>query len=447
MKFAKKLLEKLKHNFFLKLLSLFVAFIMWMVVINTEDPLTVATIRDVPVEILHKQTILEGGKIPEILDGETIDVVVQARKSICDKLTKEDIVAVADFEKLSITNTVPIDVSVNNFSDSDVEIIRGQNQFVKLSLDDFETKEFRVKVVTTGDPRNGYVVASNVASPNVITVSGSKTQLSKITDVYVTIDATDRYDEFTSTLRPVAVDGNNEIVSQDKIDISTDLITVRTLIYATKEVLVNVKLSGEPHEDYEVTGISVQPNKLVVAGLREDLRELPSVLTTEINVEGATNTVEANLNILDLVDKDLISIIAVGDSTVAVKIDIEKQQTEQRLLPSTDIAIQKLNDKFAAQVTKVDPRMIRIQGKRDALIDLTAMALGAYVDLSEIEAPGDYENVPVVFETMFGIKVLSEVTVNVTVTETEQPDDGKEGRESKENSQGNENSQGTDNKK
>ncbi len=417
MKFAKKLLEKLKHNFLLKLLSLFVAMLMWMAVINTEDPMTVVTIKDVPVTILNKQVILDSGKIPEILDGESINVVVQARKSICDKLTRDDIVAIADFEKISIANTVPIEVSVDNHDDRDVEIVRGQNQFVKLSLDDFQTKEFRVKVVTVGDPRTGYVVASNVASPNVVTVSGSKTQLSKITDVIVTINATDRYDEFASMVTAVAIDGNNDTVSADKIVISTDSINVRTLVYRTRELAVDVKLQGEPHEDYEITGVSVQPARVTVAGRQEDLDKLPAVIYKEINVEGATTTVEANLNVIDLIDRELVSIISVDDGTVAVKVDIEKQQTEQKLLPATEIKFRNLPEGLEAQIISMDTRMIKVQGKRDALESLTAEILGPYIDFSGIEEAGEYENIPVMFEPMLGIKVLTELHAKVVITE------------------------------
>ncbi len=417
MKIAKKLLEKLKHNFLLKLLSVFIAFVMWMVVINTEDPVIQVTIRDVAVSMMNQQVIVDSGKIPEVLSGETVDVVVQARKSICDKLTREDIIAVADFEKLSITNTVPIEVSVKNYNDNEADIIRGQNQFVKLSLDDFETKEFRVKVVVTGEPREGYVVASNVASPNVITVSGSKTQLSKIKDVIVTVNAAGRFDEFSSSVRPVAIDGNGDTVPDDKITISTEAITVNTLIYATKELTVEVEVTGETHEDYEITGISVQPAKVLVAGLREELKLLPTVITKQIDVEGATSAVEANLYILDLIDKELMSIIAVDDGTVAVKIDVERQQTETKAFMPSYISFKGGNDSIVAELIDIDQRVIRVQGRKDVLSDITSVSLGACIDISEYTEEGVYSQVPVVFESISGIKVLTEVKAEIKITD------------------------------
>ncbi len=417
MKIAKTLLEKLKHNFLLKVLSVFIAFLMWMAVINTEDPVIQTTIKNVPVTIQNQNVIMESGKIPEILSGETIDVVVQARKSICDKLTRDDIIAIADFEKLSITNTVPIDVSVKNYNVNEADIVRGQNQYVKLSLDDFQTKEFRVKVLVNGEPREGYVVASNVASPNVITVSGSKTQLSKIKDIIVTVNATDRHDEFSSIVQPVAIDGNGDIVPDDKIAISTDSITVNTLIYATKELTVNVELLGQPHEDYEITGVSVQPTKVHVAGLREELKLIPTVITKQIDVEGATASVEANINVLDLIDKELMSIIVVDDGTLAIKVDVERQQTEQKVLPANYITIKGLDKNLTADIVSIDQHMIRIQGTREALSDLTALSLGAYIDLSEFTEAGEFQTIPVVFDTMYGMKVLTEVTANVKITE------------------------------
>ena len=172
--------EKVTHNLGLKLLSIALASLLWLVVINSQDPVETRTFEDLPVTVINESALAAKDKIPEIVEGDTISVVVEARRSICEKLTKADIVAVADFEKISVTDAVPIEVSVNGYSERDVEIIRGMNQVMKLRLENTQTRDFRVKISTTGNAKEGYVIGDMVASPNMITLTGSSTRLVKL---------------------------------------------------------------------------------------------------------------------------------------------------------------------------------------------------------------------------------------------------------------------------
>ena len=137
--------EKLTNNMGLKLLSLILATILWLGVINSQDPIETVTFDDVPVTITNEGSLTAKDKIPEVVEGDTISVVVEARRSICDKLTKKDIIAIADFEKISVTDAVPIEVSVYGYTDREVEIVRGTNKMMKLRLEDSVSKDFNYR--------------------------------------------------------------------------------------------------------------------------------------------------------------------------------------------------------------------------------------------------------------------------------------------------------------
>ena len=263
--------EKLTNNFGLKLLSLFLAFLLWSGVINSQDPLQTATFEDVPVTVINEDSLAAKDKIPEIIEGETITVVVEARRSICDSLTKADIVAVADFEKISITDAVPIEVSVNGYTEREVEIVRGLNQMMKLSLEDSVSKDFRVKIATSGDPQSGYVTGDMVASPNVITLTGSKTQIDNIKEVVMVVDITGIANERQIHGVPVIYDMDGDVVSNTKVTLSTSSIKVTVPVLATKSVKLNVITTGNPAEGYEVTNVSYQPQYVTIAGTAVDL--------------------------------------------------------------------------------------------------------------------------------------------------------------------------------
>jgi len=218
--------ERVSHNFGLKLLSVMLAALLWLVVINSQDPVETVTFEDIPVTIINEEALTAKDKIPEVVEGDSVSVVVEARRSICDKLTKADIEAVADFEKVSVTDAVPIEVSVKGYSEREVEIVRGMNQVMKLRLEDSISRDFRVKISTTGQAAEGYVIGDMTASPNVITLTGSSTQISKVKEVILMVDVDNISSESQATGVPVIYDMNGDIVNSSKVTMSTKEVAV-----------------------------------------------------------------------------------------------------------------------------------------------------------------------------------------------------------------------------
>ena len=64
--------EKVTHNFGLKLLSVGLAALLWLVVINSQDPVETVTFEDIPVTIINEASLVAKDKIPEIVEGDTI---------------------------------------------------------------------------------------------------------------------------------------------------------------------------------------------------------------------------------------------------------------------------------------------------------------------------------------------------------------------------------------
>ena len=64
-KFTKK---SLTQNFGLKIMSLFVAVIIWFIVVNLTDPVITQTYKNVPVRILNADVITDSGKTLEVVD-------------------------------------------------------------------------------------------------------------------------------------------------------------------------------------------------------------------------------------------------------------------------------------------------------------------------------------------------------------------------------------------
>ena len=115
--------KKLTHNLGLKLLSLALAFVLWFLVIQIENPKDTTTFTNIPVKLINTELLDEQNKVYEVMNNtDTLRrVTVKAARSITDQLRAEDIVAEADVSRITDINTVAINFYVQNAAVDSIE--------------------------------------------------------------------------------------------------------------------------------------------------------------------------------------------------------------------------------------------------------------------------------------------------------------------------------------
>jgi YbbR domain-containing protein len=411
-----KIWGALSHNFGLKLLALVSAFLIWVGVVNSQDPVDTITFYNIPVEIVNEEALIQKDKIPEVVYGSTVTVTIQARKSICDALTADSVKAIADFEKIYVTDTVPIEISVKGYDSNDVEIIRGQNSYMKLTLEDYATKEFKVRIETKGTPADGYVVGYNASSPNVITIRGSKLQISRIQGVVATVNVEGLSAGREVVAFPVVYDMNDEEISKDNLELSADSVNVSTTLYKTRTINLEAITFGDVAEGYEIKSVSFQPSSIQVAGTTEDLMKLGTRLRAYVDVTGLNDNGESNIDINSLIDSKLSSIMVLDDdNTLAVTVYVGEKEKVNLNLMDTDVSLENVPAGMKAELLSVSPRRVTVRAAKDVVKNVTGASLNAVCDLSGCRTPGIYD-LPLIINEDKGVECLTDITVRVEVT-------------------------------
>ena len=111
-------------NWALKLFSLIAAVLLWLLVMNIEDPEDQRSYYNIPVRLTNTEVLTEEGMVYEVLDRtDTVrTVTIIAPKTVRDELSASDIVAEADFSKLTVTNTVEIEFYSLRYNDKIISI-------------------------------------------------------------------------------------------------------------------------------------------------------------------------------------------------------------------------------------------------------------------------------------------------------------------------------------
>lgn len=400
--------KKLTSNLWLKIVSVVVAFLFWLVIINITDPTTSKTFYDIPVQILNENVITSANQVYEIEDGDTVHVTVKGKRSFVETLTENDFTATADLSELSKVNAVSIDVRLNKESPSSVDV-DWNNAVLKVNLEKRVTKKFKVEVAYEGDLSENYVLGEMVAKPNIVEVSCGESKFKKIDHVGVVVSLNGESEDFESEYSPILYDANGDALDDTNVTFSNDAIRVSTEVLETKEIPVYVTTTGTPAEGYRLVQTDYKPESVRVSGTKEALSKEVSI-KIPIHIDGEKKDIEKEIMLTDYLPAGLT---LVGDTeTVSVRCDIEKDGQRVLSLTSADIAVRNLPQNYTMNFEPESEKYsVELLGEDAVLADVNIADLGAYVDLTGL-TDGSH-TLELNFSLPMGIRVKNKIKVKV----------------------------------
>ena len=319
------------HNWGLKLISLVFATCLWFFVTNYQDPETVLTVNNVPVKLLHTDSVTQEGKVCTVLnDSDTIPVVtVTAPRSVVDSLGAENIVATADVEDIAADNTVPIVLTTNKYSDSITSIV-GSTKRVALSIEDLEQASFTIEAALIGNVAEGYEIGSISLEQNQVRVKGPASEVKRVNRAGVTVDVSGVESSISTNAEIHLYDEDGVDLDIDKnLELNIDKGMVNVEVLPKKEVPIKIAVSGTPAEGYRLTGeTTVEPGRVTVTGKRAALEKVTeiSIPSAELNVTGRTKSLTKTFNIANYLPDGVQ--LAEGELDT-VKVTVEIVATEE----------------------------------------------------------------------------------------------------------------------
>lgn len=406
--------NKILNNFGLKVLSVVCAVILWIVVINISDYMMTVNIYNIPVEQINGDALSELDKIYDVASGDTVDIIVKGRRTVVSKLSASDFVATADLSTMSITNTVQIFVSAkNNEVNNNITIICTDNS-MSLNLEEKITKQFPIKVYQDGETADKFAVGEVSVTPNIITVEGPESAVNKITEARIKVNVTGQSKSFDVSTAVNLYDAYGEEITNDKMSLDQDTVTANISIYPVKEIPVELNVTGNPKEGYEISDIIYQPQTVLIAGDNEDLRDLKKIEINNVSVSGLDENLET---VLDLKNYLLEGIhIAQPNEDIAVTVVIEKLNKKEIVLTDKDITLEGTDAKYDYTVKVSDNYKVIVSGLGDLIDDVDVKKLKPVIKCKSLSL-GSNNNVTLELETIDGITYELKGSITVLIEE------------------------------
>ena len=260
---------------------------------NFQDPETVLTVNNVPVRILHMNTVTSEGKTCIVLDdSDTIPVVtISAPRSVVDALSSDNVIATADVEKMEADNMVPIDITTNKYSDS-IKSITSSIRYVRLSIEDESTATFNIDMSVKGRVADGSQIGQITLEQNQVRVTGPASEVALVSSAGVVVDVSGTENNISTNAEIHLYDAEGNDIRLDKnLSLNIDKTMVRVELLTLKQIPVKIAVSGTPAEGFRLTGeTSVEPGRITIAAKKGVLDSVSavSIPSAELNVTAET---------------------------------------------------------------------------------------------------------------------------------------------------------------
>lgn len=394
-----------------KIFSLALATMLWLFVINTQNPLQPREIRDIPVNIRGLSELEARGFViqnEEELRNTTVRVAVrgprleidriQANKSLIDVTL--DLTPYIDTlsDEVESTERIAAFDAKTKLSGVSVESMKPKTTYIVFEKEKTVTKRIVPNII--GEGVNQYLAP--IVKPSTIEISGPKSKIDSIQDVFVDINV-DQFSEdalsFNEEIKVLDKEGN-EVTGIKK---SPQFAQVTLPIGTKKRVPLEAQFKGTLPSGYIQTNTLISPKEITIVGKPELVNNIHSIKLEPIPLDNMIQTDAIKVNYML---PDEIECIDDIEDKILVTVEIQKESTYEYRLPTKDLNIQTIGlpKNYKYEILQ-DTLQIILGGTAEKLLVFDPKALVPVINLSGL-APGEY-SIPVQIAIPEPLKILN----------------------------------------
>lgn len=407
----------MKSKFGSFLLSLLIAFGLWMYVITEVSPNSEWTYYDIPVFLEGETLLKERNLIITNISSTNVDLTLSGNRTDLNELNRDNITLKADMTKIYDPGVHKIGYDISypgNIPANAFNRVNQEPDSITVTVERLERKEVPVVIIYQGRAPDGYVVrlADVVMNNEKILVTGPASVVDQISQAVINIDLNDQTESISANYRYTLCDENGAGVDSELITVNTEDVHVDLTIHRRKQVdlVVTILAGGGATEENAI--VTLDPETIQISG-------------SDIALEQVGDTI--NLGTINLADYETATQITFtiptyegvtndsGKTEVVVDLRFEGIMTKEFAIE--DFTITGVPEGFEATV--VTERLpVKIRGPYSLMNKLTLADIIATVDFTNIEPGYTTLRVNITFGPQFeALGVLGKPSVTASLIE------------------------------
>lgn len=367
----------LEKDLTVKILSTFLAIILWFQVTSDEGVNQRRVFEGVPVEVQNL------GPGLALFDGEgnpSVRLTVQGSQVLLNRLNPKEIKASVNLRGAASGST---QYRVEIHLPKGLSLVEVTPPFITVKLELKTSKEVPVRIQASGEPGEEFQNRAPVMSQGWVTIEGAKSKIDSVSYVFGWADIKGATQEVRRTVEVVPIGPQGKEVTG--LSVRPGAIDVRVPIAALppgKNVPVAAKLAGSAAAGYKVKSVVVEPIQIKVRGLTDRVVAIKGVETAALDLKGAKASLRQEIDVALPAGAFLLQ-----PAKVTVLVEIVPD-LGQRTFSNLPVTVRNLDPGLK---TSVSPTVVTVvvEGPKDLIERLTGREFTAAVDADNLE-PGTH---------------------------------------------------------
>lgn len=392
------MINKLKNNSKIKIISLLSAMVLWMYVMAIVDPEETKLFENIPVTITNKNELNERDLVIYPEQDLTTNIYVTGKLSNLKKVTKDDINVYGQINNpLEGNNEIYLKVSTSQRVNYDFK-----NPVMIVTLEKIISEDKSIKVDITGSGKNN--VDNIMLQDNIdkVSVSGPRSLVNKVKRVVGTVKVNGELNDFSQSIKLEPVDANGKVV--EGIELEKDSVNVNITLLTQKTVPITLKLSDNSESGVNYT---MSQNTVTIKGKKDIVDSINDIETQPVKLS----------EISPGTSKDIYLQVPSGITIETKYITIKKNSEENAVAEYTYTAE---NIEIRNNTKNIDKSKIKIPNSINVSIEYL-QSIGSinkddiklYIDLNEVSLEDN--TCKIKYESIYEIKKINIDPDTVTI--------------------------------
>ena len=395
------MINKLKYNSKIKIISLLSAMVLWMYVMAIVDPEETKLFENIPVTITNKNELNERDLVIYPEQDLTTNIYVTGKLSNLKKVTKDDINVYGQINNpLEGNNEIYLKVSTSQRVNYDFK-----NPVMIVTLEKIISEDKSIKVDITGSGKNN--VDNIMLQDNIdkVSVSGPRILVNKVKRVVGTVKVNGELNDFSQSIKLEPVDANGKVV--EGIELEKDSVNVNITLLTQKTVPITLKLSDNSESGVNYT---MSQNTVTIKGKKDIVDSINDIETQPVKLS----------EILPGTSKDIYLQVPSGITIETKYITIKKNSEENAVAEYTYTAE---NIEIRNNTENIDKSKIKFPNSINVSIEYL-QSIGSinkddiklYIDLNEVSLEDN--TCKIKYESIYEIEKINIDPDTVTIEES-----------------------------
>lgn len=395
------MINKLKNNSKIKIISLLSAMVLWMYVMAIVDPEETKLFENIPVTITNKNELNERDLVIYPEQELTTNIYVTGKLSNLKKVTKDDINVYGQINNpLEGNNEIYLKVSTSQRVNYDFK-----NPVMIVTLEKIISEDKSIKVDITGSGKNN--VDNIMLQDNIdkVSVSGPRSLVNKVKRVVGTVKVNGELNDFSQSIKLEPVDANGKVV--EGIELEKDSVNVNITLLTQKTVPITLKLSDNSESGVNYT---MSQNTVTIKGKKDIVDSINDIETQPVKLSEISPGTSKDIYL------QVPSGITIETKYITIKKNSEENAVEVYTYTAKDIEIRN-------NIENIDKSKIKIPNSINVSIEYL-QSIGSinkddiklYIDLNEVSLEDN--TCKIKYESIYEIEKINIDPDIVTIEES-----------------------------